>query len=90
MKRLPFWMGVSGFLGFSFFLIANFTSVLEGLSITAACIQIVLNAFVFVVWLQAYRVAVGFKKLVAWFGVAIPAVMASVTIYRVLLPALFQ
>jgi hypothetical protein len=82
------WMAASGATGFAFFLIANFTNVFTGASLLAGCLQICVNAFVFTVWARAFVESRGLKKFVAFFGVAIPAFMAGVTFWRVLLPAL--
>lgn len=83
-------MAVSGFFGFSFFLIANLTTIFLELNIVAGCIQVILNIFVFTTWLRGYRVSAGFKKFVAGFGVVVPVIMASITIIKVLIPAIFS
>jgi hypothetical protein len=82
------WMLISGFTGFVLFLIANFTNIFVGLSVFSGILQIVVNIFVFVVWLRAFRQSMGLKKFVAFFGVIVPVVMASITIVRVFLPVL--
>lgn len=82
-------MALSGFLGFSFFLIANFTNVFIELSVLSGVIQIVLNGFVFVTWLKGFRGGSGFKKFVAAWGVVLPVIMASITVFRVIIPVLF-
>ncbi|MBX4181274.1 hypothetical protein KW807_00220 [Candidatus Parcubacteria bacterium] len=89
MERSSRWMAVSGATGFTFFLVANFTHVFAGSSIVAAILQLVVNAFVFTVWKKAFRTSSGFKKFVAFWGVIVPIVMATTTIWRVLLPFLF-
>lgn len=79
-------MVISGLTGFSFFLVANFTSLFSGASVLAGCLQLCVNAFVFIVWTRAFRQSSGFKKFVAFFGVAVPVVMAIITLWRVLIP----
>ena len=75
----------SGVTGFTFFIIANFTS-LQNFTVLAGWFQLVVNTFVFVTWSQGFRNSRGFKKFVAFFGVVVPIIMASVTILRVLIP----
>lgn len=82
------WMVISGLTGFSFFLIANFTNLFAGANVLAGCLQLCVNAFVFTVWTKAFLQSIGFKKFVAFFGVIVPIVMATITIWRVLLPAI--
>lgn len=81
-------MIVSGITGITFFLIANFTNLFVGSSVLAGCLQLCVNAFVFVVWKRAFSQSWGFKKFVAFFGVVVPVVMALTTILRVLVPAM--
>lgn len=89
MKKYSLWMGVSGALGFSFFLVANFTSIFLGLNLIAGLVQVALNVFVFTTWFRGYRSCPpGFKKLVAFVGTVIPLVMMSITIIRVIVPSL--
>jgi hypothetical protein len=83
-------MAISGLTGFSFFLVANFTSLFSGASVVAGCLQLCVNAFVFIVWTRAFRESSGLRKFVAFFGVVVPVVMASVTIWRVLIPAILN
>ena len=87
MRSQTLWMLASGLLGFSFFLIANLTDAFAGLNVGAGFIQLVLNAFVFVTWLRGYRTSSGFRKFVAFWGIVVPIVMATITILRVILPA---
>ncbi|MCL5666677.1 MAG: hypothetical protein M1383_02805 [Patescibacteria group bacterium] len=90
MEHQTLWMVISGITGFSFFLIANFTRFFAGSSVTAGVLQVGVNAFVFAVWREAFLASAGFWKFVAFWGVAIPLVMASVTLCRVLLPAMLK
>ena len=83
------WMALSGATGFLFFLVANFTQLFEGSSLIAGTIQIAVNAFVFIVWRRAFMTSSGLKKFIAFWGVTVPIAMASVTIWRIFLPALF-
>lgn len=83
-------MIVSGITGFSFFLIANFTDLFAGSSVLAGCLQLCVNTFVFIVWTKAFIQSRGLKRFIALFGVIIPVVMASITIWRVLLPAIIH
>jgi len=79
------WMTISGGTAIIFFLIANFTEIMTSLNLLAGCIQIAINIFVFITWTKAFFVSSGFKKFVAFFGVILPAIMAGITIFRVLL-----
>lgn len=89
-KKNTVWMIVSGAMGLSFFLIANFTNLFTGSSIIAGVSQLAVNVFVFVVWLKAFLQSHGFKKFIAFVGTVFPAIMASITIWRVLLPAFYR
>lgn len=80
------WMAISAATGLVFFLVANFTDFLVGLNIVSGLIQIALNAFVFVTWLHGYRVARGRERIVAFFGVIAPPILAGITLYRVIVP----
>ena len=80
------WMAISAATGLAFFLIANFTDFFVGLNIVSGLIQIALNAFVFVTWLHGYRVARGRERIVAFFGVIAPPILAGITLYRVIIP----
>jgi hypothetical protein len=84
------WRVISGIAGFSFFLIANFTSFFLGLNVLAGSLQILVNVFVFVCWIKAYPRCRGFEKLVTFIGVIFPPVMAGITVWRVLLPVIFK
>jgi len=79
-------MAISGITGFSFFLIANLTQVFVGSSVIAGCIQLTVNAFVFTIWSKAFMQSSGLKKFIAFWGTVIPVIMASITLWRVLLP----
>ncbi len=80
------WMAISAATGLVFFLVANFTDFLVGLNIVSGLIQITLNVFVFVTWLHGYRVARGRERIVAFFGVIAPPILAGITLYRVIIP----
>ena len=80
------WMVVSGATAFTFFVISNFTTLFVGSTVIAACLQLTFGTFVFVVWSRTISKSRGIKKLVAIIGTAVPVVMASITVYRVLLP----
>ena len=86
LKHQKLWMAISGATGFSFFLVANFTNVFAGLSLVAGVLQLAVNAFVFIVWHKAFVERTGFGKFVAFWGVVVPIVMASITIWRIFLP----
>lgn len=88
--RVKILMGISGALGLVFFVIANFTKMLYGFDILVGCIQVTINVFVFLTWRQGFRQCTGFGKFVACIGTVVPVIMATVTIIRVLLPALFN
>ena len=82
-------MGVSGAIGFSLFVVANFTSFFHGLDALAGTLQLFANTFVFVSYLRGFKKYTGGKKYFAALGVFIPPIMASITIYRVLIPFFF-
>lgn len=84
------WRIISGTTGVTFFFIANCTDFFEGLNVLAGSLQIVINVFVFITWMKAYLRCCGLEKFVTFFGVIIPPVMAGITIWRVLLPAVFD
>lgn len=83
-------MAISGATGFSFFFIANFTNTLVGLSVTAGALQLAVNAFVFIVWGKAFTEKTGFAKFVAFWGVVVPVVMATITIWHIFLPLVLR
>jgi hypothetical protein len=83
-------MAYSGFLGFLFFVIANGTNFFSGASVIAGCIQLCINTFVFITWSKGFKQSKGFKRFVASFGVIVPLILATVTFWRVLLPAIFD
>lgn len=83
-------MTVSGILGFTFFIVANFTRFFQGSDLIAGILQLAVNAFVFATWLKGYLDSSGLKKFIAFFGVVVPFVMATITIWRVLLPSLLR
>jgi hypothetical protein len=89
MKKNSFWMAVSGTTGLLFFVIANFTH-LVGADVLAGCLQLAVNTFVFITWLGGFRTSTGLNKFIAFWGVAVPVIMASITIVRVLIPAIFS
>ncbi len=80
------WMAISAATGLVFFLVANFTYFLTGLNVASGLIQIMLNVFVFVTWLHGYRVTHGRERVVAFFGVIAPPILAGITLYRVIAP----
>lgn len=82
-------MAVSGLMGATFFLIANFTTILHGLNLAAGCIQLAINAFVFCSWRRGFTESKGFARFVTFVGTIVPIIMASITLIRVILPALF-
>ncbi|MES3004593.1 MAG: hypothetical protein V4690_00605 [Patescibacteria group bacterium] len=90
MNRNSLWMAISGVTGFLFFLVANLSELFVGLNLLAGSLQLCLNIFVFTVWLKAFRELKGLKKFVAFWGVCVPVVMASYTLYKVFLPTLQQ
>lgn len=89
MNKDTKWMVVSGIAGFSFFLFANFTNLFKGSSLIAACLQINVNAFVFIVWIKVFSQSRGIKKFISFFGVITPVIMAAISIVRVIVPILF-
>lgn len=81
-------MAISAVTGLVFFVVANFSRFLVGLNIVSGLIQIGLNVFVFVTWLRGYRVARGRERVVALSGVIAPPILASITLYRIIIPFL--
>lgn len=90
MSKNSKWMAISGLTGFSFFLIANFTNFFAGSNVLAGYLQLCVNTFVFVVWKKAFTQSTGLRKFVAFFGVVVPVVMASITTCRVLIPSILR
>jgi len=90
VKRVPLWMTLSALFASSFFIVANFTDVFLGLNVISGCIQVVLNVFVFISWRRGYLIATGFGKIVALIGTIFPPIMATITIVRVLVPAVIS
>ncbi len=86
MKRNRMWTTISGVTGFAFFLVANCTELFVGLNLLAGVLQICINVFVFVVWLDDFRKSTGAWKFVTFWGVLVPPAMASYTFYKVVLP----
>lgn len=80
------WMAISAATGLVFFLVANFTDFFVGLNIVSGLIQIALNVFVFVTWLHGYRITRGRERVVAFFGVIAPPILAGITLYRIIIP----
>lgn len=80
------WMALSAVTGLVFFFIANFTSFFAGLNVVSGMIQIAINGFVFLTWLRGYRASRGRERLVAFSGVVAPPVLASITLFRVIIP----
>lgn len=89
IKRNDLLMVISGMLAILFFLGANFYSEISESRVLYGSIQIVINIFVFVTWWKGFQESTGFKKFVAGWGVVVPVVLASVTLYRVILPYAF-
>jgi hypothetical protein len=83
-------MAASGTAGFLFFLAANVFHLFAGSSIIAGCLQLVVNAFVFITWGNAFRTSRGMKKGIAFIGTVVPFVMASITLCRGLVPAVWR
>lgn len=80
------WMAISAVTGLAFFLVANFTDLFAGLNVISGVMQIGINTFVFVTWLRGYRASYGRERLVAFFGVIAPPILAGITLYRIILP----
>ena len=80
------WMAISAVTGLIFFFIANFSGFFAGLNIVSGLIQIAINIFVFVTWLRGYRASHGRERVVAFFGVVAPPILAGITLYRVIIP----
>ena len=80
------WMAISAVTGLVFFFVANFTSFFAGLNLVSGLIQIAINVFVFVTWLRGYRASHGRERIIAFFGVVAPPILAGITLYRVIIP----
>lgn len=89
MRNNRLWMAISAAIGFAFFLIANFTDIFVGLNVVSGLIQIVINIFVFVTWLRGYRSSHGRARILTFFGVIAPPILAGTTLYRVVIPFFF-
>ena len=87
-RKIP-WMALSGATGLLFFLIANFTELFVGSRVLAGCLQLCVNAFVFITWRRGFIQSKGFKRFVAFFGMVVPFIMAMITLVRVLIPKVF-
>jgi hypothetical protein len=83
-------MGLVGALGFGFFIIANFSDFSKNYTVTAGLIQVCINILVFVVWGREIKNATGKAKFICVVGTAVPAILGTVTILRVLVPAIVQ
>jgi NhaP-type Na+/H+ or K+/H+ antiporter len=80
-------MAVSGLTGFIFFLLCNFLGLRGAVSIALA--QLVINIFVHRSWWRGYKEEKRkWPKRAALVGAIVPVVMASITLRRVLLPAI--
>ena len=90
MRNNRLWMAISAAIGLAFFLIANFTDFFVGLNVASGLVQIVINIFVFVTWLHGYRSSHGRARLLAFFGVIAPPILAGTTLYRVVIPFFFR
>ncbi len=81
------WMLISGIIGFTFFLLANFARLFAGSSVLAGWMQLCVNAFVFCCWSKAFLARKEFwPKIFAGIGTVFPPIMATITIVRVLIP----
>lgn len=83
MSNHDLWMWVSGATGFSCFVIIHFTKLLKN-HLYAAMLQWTSNLFVFVIWGSAFLERQGFAKVIAFGGVVVPVIMATITIRKVL------
>lgn len=81
-------MTAAGLLSFLFFLISNFTDLFVGSRILAGCIQLCINVFVIAVCKNALPRSTGVKRFFAVYGIVIPLTLASITLWRVLIPAI--
>lgn len=90
MRNNRLWMAISAAIGLAFFLIANFTDFFVGLNVVSGLIQIVINIFVFVTWFSGYRSSNGRARLLAFFGVIAPPILAGTTLCRVVIPFFFR
>jgi len=100
LKKSRTWMFISGICGLSLFLIANpfvleyfgfvYSPVVVQSGLFAGLLQICVNAFVFITWTNGFINERGFRKVIPAFGVVIPFMMAAITIYRVIVPAVFN
>jgi hypothetical protein len=79
-------MAISGMCGLSFFLIANFTSIFEGLNVVAGCLQLGINVFGFTAGVRAWPRSRAFKRFSAFLWIVGPLTTATITLYRVLIP----
>lgn len=83
-------MTTAGLISFLFFLTSNFTDLFVGSRVLAGCIQLCINAFVIIVCTNALPHSTGVKKFFAFYGIVIPITLAVVTMWRVIIPYLFN
>jgi hypothetical protein len=84
----PKLVAISGLTGLCFFAIANYTDSLQSSNVLAGMLQLGVNSFVFIVWRKAFFRSYRWGKALAFVGMMVPVVLGSVTIIRVLIPAL--
>ena len=84
------WMMYSALAGLAFFMLANFTDFFSGLNVISGLVQIGINIFVFTTWLRGFLFSQGRERVIAFFGVAAPPILAAITIYRVIGPYLLS
>ena len=86
--RTTFWMGVTGFIGLTLFIIANATNIFFGLDVIAGLLQLGANVLVFIAWRKGYLTSQGKMKQIALVGTIVPVILGFVTIVRVIIPFL--
>jgi uncharacterized membrane protein len=90
VKTARILMLVSGLTGATFFILANFVHVFEGSNLLAGLIQLCINTFVFFSWKRGYETHSGKAKTFALIGTVVPCVMASITLFHVIIPEILK
>ena len=81
-------MMAAGLVSFLYFLISNFTDFFLTSRVLSGFMQLCINTFVIVVCKNALPNSRGTKKFFAIYGMVVPATLALITIWRVLIPAM--
>lgn len=70
-------MLISALSGLVFFMIANFAHLFIKLNILSELIQIVINIFIFIIWLRGYRISKDWARYIVSLGIIAPPILAG-------------